>query len=270
MTNTQNRVTVPPETAAAAAVLANAVGEEMLARLAWVTLQPQLILDVGSGAGHCTRLLQERYPAAQVVALDVDYPMLKYAALQAKSVPSPAAEFVCAEPMALPLPAQSVDLIFANLVLPRVADTDALLREWRRVLRPEGLLVFSSFGPDTLQAWRAALADFTLPNFVDMHEIGDALTRSRFADPVLDVDYISLTYREPVQLFAELQASGMLAADCRLEHVEKAEVPRTEAGRLAVTYEVVYGHAFGPDASVDHIADETGTVRIPLAHLRRR
>jgi malonyl-CoA O-methyltransferase len=268
MTKKQNSVT--PAAAANAAALANAVGEEMLARLEWVTLQPTLVLDVGSGAGHCTRLLRERYPEANVVSLDIDYPMLKYAAEQAENTRDAATHAICADAKALPFPDQSVDLVFANLVLPWVSDIEKMLREWRRVLRPEGLLVFTSLGPDTLQAWRAYLGDFTIPNFIDMHEIGDTLTRTRFADPVMDVEYYTLTYREAGALLAELQASGVLVADSPLDLIDHADVPRTDDGRLALTYEVVYGHAWGPDASVDHVADEFGTVRIPLAHLRRR
>jgi malonyl-CoA O-methyltransferase len=175
-----------------------------------------------------------------------------------------------ADGAALPFPDQSVDLVFANLILPWVSDVESMLREWRRVLRPDGLLVFTSLGPDTLQAWRIYLGDYTIPNFSDMHEIGDMLTRARFSDPVMDVEYYTLTYSEPSTLLSELQASGMLVAHSRLDLIENAEVPRTEKGRLALTYEVVYGHAWGPEANVDHVADEFGTVRIPLAHLRRR
>jgi malonyl-CoA O-methyltransferase len=241
------------------AALAQAVGEEMLARLAWVTLQPKMILTMGSETGHEAGLLQARYPAAEVVVQRVDYARLKNAAPQAESMPT-----------LLSLPAQSVDLIFANLVLPWVADRDALLREWRRVLKPEGLLMFSSLGPDTLAALRAPLGDYLLPDCVDMHETGDALTRARFADPVMDVEFVTLTYREAAQCLLEMQASGMLAGDCSLAELTEAALPRWENGRLAMLFEVVYGHAFGPDVNVDHTADEAGTVRIPLAHLRRR
>ena len=264
MTNKQSKVT--PEVAAKAAALANAVGEEMLARLEWVTLQPKLVLDVGSGAGHCARLLRQRYPEAHIVSLDLDYPMLKYAAEQAENSHTT----VCADAGALPFPDQSVDLVFANLVLPWVADIEKMLREWRRVLRQDGLLVFTSLGPDTLQAWRAFLGDFTIPNFIDMHEIGDTLTRTRFSDPVMDVEYYTLVYRDASALLSELKASGVLVSDSPINLLDHADVPRTEDNRLALSYEVVYGHAWGPDAGVDHVADEFGTVRIPLAHLRRR
>jgi malonyl-CoA O-methyltransferase len=101
--------------------------------------------------------------------------------------------------------------------LPWVSDVESMLREWRRVLRPDGLLVFTSLGPDTLQAWRIYLGDYTIPNFIDMHEIGDMLTRARFSDPVMDVEYYTLTYSEPSTLLSELQASGMLVAHSRLD-----------------------------------------------------
>jgi malonyl-CoA O-methyltransferase len=265
MSSIKNKVNVAPATYAAAAALANVVGEEMLARLEWVTLQPAVVLELGCGDGHCTRLLHERYPEAKIISLEADYPMLEYAAQQVKNP----VEFMCADPAKLPFPDQTVDLVFANLVLPWATHIETLLREWRRVLRPEGLLVFTSLGPDTLGDWRPFLGDFTLPNFIDMHEIGDVLTRTRFSDPVMDVEYYTLTYREFGALLFELHASGMLASS-PLDLIESAQMQRTEAGRLAVTYEVVYGHAWGPEAHVDHVADEFGTVRIPLAHLRRR
>jgi malonyl-CoA O-methyltransferase len=254
---------IAPADYAKAAVLANAVGEEMLARLDWVTLKPQVVLDMGCGTGAFTKALREKYSDAQVIALDVAYPML-----QAAQAQEGVAVCVCADAYALPLADQSVDLIFANLVLPWCDDLEKLMREWRRVLRTDGLLVFTSFGPDTLRVWREELGNLMLPNFMDMHLIGDVLTKSRFADPVMDVDYFTLVYRNTSDLFRELHHSGILLTDDFT--LQNPVAGMTEAGTFLAAFEIVYGHAFGPDVMVDQVADEMGVVTIPLARLRRR
>jgi malonyl-CoA O-methyltransferase len=254
---------ISPAAYAEAAVVANAVGEEMLQRLEWVTLKPKVILDVGCGTGHCAQLLRERYRNVQVLAQDVAYPMLEFARQQA-----PDAAWICADAMTLPWKDNSVDLIFANLVLPWCDDVKKTLSEWRRVLRPEGLLMFSSLGPDTLQEWQEIFSGKIIPNLVDVHDIGDALTRGKFADPVLDVDYFTLGYRDVKDLTRELQATGMLT---NMEKIPAAAaVEKTAQGLLPVSFEIIYGHAWCPEVAVEHGADEFGTVRFPLAHLRRR
>ncbi len=265
--NENNNQLVAPAAYAEAAVLANTIGEEMLTRLEWMALQPSVIVDVGCGVGYCASLLQARYPTATVIALDVAYPMLAHAKQQEKT---DKLAFVCADALRLPLPDHSADIVFANLVLPWLANAEEVVREWRRVLRPGGLLMFTSLGPDTLQAWRDKLGDFTLPHFIDMHEIGDALTRVRFSDPVMDVDYFTLTYRERHAFFTELQASGMIIPACYENLIPDDVLLRNAEHKLEITYEVVYGHAWGPECDADHVADEFGTVKIPLAHLRRR
>jgi malonyl-CoA O-methyltransferase len=254
---------ISPAAYAAAAVLANAVGEEMLRRLEWVTLKPQVVLDVGCGTGHCAALLRACYPQANVLAQDVAYPMLEFASQQVLD-----ASLICADAMVLPFKDNSVDLLFANLVLPWCDDVKKTLHEWRRVLRPEGLLMFSSLGPDTLQQWQEIFAGEIIPDLVDVHDVGDALTRGKFSDPVLDVDYFTFGYRDVDVLLRELQATGMLAAFEK--NFVDAAVEKTGNGLYPVTYEIVYGHAWCPDAAVEHVADEFGTVNFPLAHLRRR
>lgn len=263
-------ITVSPEDYAKAAVLANAVGEQMLARLEWMTLQPKVVLDLGCGTGHCAGLLQKRYPEASILGLDIAYPMLQFAKQQGLSP-----QWVSADIESLPLKDHSVDLLFANLVLPWCGDIPNILQEWRRVLRPDGLLLFSSLGPDTLLAWRQQLADFILPNLTDMHDDGDALTQARFVSPVLDVDHFTLTYRSQDDLLQELVASGLLkitATACEqlvLSSQDQHQDQQESHGLFATTYEVIYGHAFGPAISIEQSADEYGTVKFPLSYLRR-
>lgn len=256
-----------PAAYAAAAILAQVVGEQMLARLEWVTLQPKRIVDLGCGVGQATGLLQQRYPEAHVVGVDSAHPMLAYAKQQATS-----AHYLCADAQQLPFAAGSVDLLFANLLLPWCADLETCLLEWRRVLRPGGLLVFTSLGPGTFSAWRPVITDQWVPRFIDMHDVGDVLTRTRYADPVLDVENVTLTYRKLETLFDELQASNMivLTDNERAAILAQSLTPMTPDGRWSLTYEVVFGHAWGPELTATQHADAFGVVKIPLSHLRGR
>lgn len=253
---------VRPEAYAAASVLANEVAEQMLARLDWMSLQPNWIVDVGCGVGHSAGLLQKRYPSAAVLALDIAHPMLTYAKQQEVGV-----NFVCADTVAMPLADHSVDMIFANWILPWCPDMDVVLREWRRVLKPDGLLMFSSLGPDTLQVWRAGLGDVILPDLIDMHHQGDALVKARFIDPVMDVEYVSLRYDSLVVMLTELHACGMICEEGL--SLDAVNLPKQEA-HWDATFEIVYGHAFGPKFGLEQAADQSGVVKFPLSHLRRR
>jgi malonyl-CoA O-methyltransferase len=260
ITEVKQSVKVSPAEYAAAAALAQVVGEEMLQRLEWVLLQPKVILDAGCGTGYFAELLQQRYVDAKVLAVDIAYPRLEYASRQASR-----ANLICADTLVLPLKDYSVDLIFANLMLPWTTSVEKLLQEWRRVLRPDGLLIFTSLGPDTLQIWQGLLKENILPHFADLHDLGDALTRGRFADPVIDADYFTLTYKQARDLFRELYASDMLVDD-----VANGIMECPPEGFFSATFEVVFGHAWRPALQEGHIADDEGIVKIPLAHLRGR
>ncbi len=250
-----------PSAYAEASVIARHVGEHMIEKLELITLQPNRIIDLGCGVGHCAGLLQKRYPGATVFGVDHAERMLAYA----RETQIAEVKWACAEADILPLQDGSVDLIFMNLLLPWFDDEKTILRECRRILRPEGLLIFSSLGPDTLIEWQEILGNSLLPNLMDMHDSGDALMHARFADPVLDVEYLNVTYKSFDKLIYELQMTGML-----LDNIPPLQPEPNSAGKFSVTYEIIYGHAWGPDVTVDHIADESGVVKIPLSHLRRR
>lgn len=261
MTAKKLATTPSSEDYADASVLAHDVGKHMIERLEWMTIAPKVIVDLGCGVGSEAVLLKKRYPDAAIIAIDHAEKYLSYAAQHHTADVA----WICAEAEILPLPDHSVDLIFANLLLPWFDDIKKTMREWRRILRPEGLLLFSSLGPDTLKEWQGGFSEYILPVLMDMHDLGDELVRARFIDPVLDMEYLTVTYRELEKLTQELQVTGMLAADLP---VIKGEPD--SGGVFPVTYEVIYGHAFGPDFMVDQVADESGVVKIPLAHLRRR
>jgi malonyl-CoA O-methyltransferase len=244
-----------PEKYAKIAVLAHEVAINMLSRLDFVTLKPTRILDIDCRVGVCTSLLKKRYPDAQIVAMDPSLAMLTHAQ---KTQEQDFANWMCATAANLPIRSHGFDLIVANLVIPWCSDVKQLLREWHRVLRPEGLLMFTSLGPDTLME----LDDHrvSLPHFTDMHDLGDGLIQAGFSDPVLDVEHFTLKYRQWEQLLHELQVTDMIHS-----------LPlKNENQPLSLTYEVIYGQAFGSMLSSEYNSDEDGIVKIPLSHLRKR
>ncbi|MDO9371944.1 MAG: malonyl-ACP O-methyltransferase BioC [Gammaproteobacteria bacterium] len=269
-----------------AALLQREVGMRMLERLDLMRLNPALIVDAGAGTGLHTRALARRYKNATVLALDISVDMLREAQRQTvfwhrwfdRRRP-----FVCGDIDALPLRAASVDMIFSNLTLQWCNDLDRTLGELRRALKPGGLLMFSTFGPDTLKELRASWAHVDERNhvnaFLDMHDIGDALVRARFVSPVMDVERYTLTYPDVYALMRDLKAIGAhnvtagrahgLTGKGRLHTLSVAYEGWRQDGVLPASYEVVYGHAW---VAEDDVAQQSsdGTIRIPLASLRGR
>jgi malonyl-CoA O-methyltransferase len=246
-----------------AAVLAREVSEELLSRLDWMTLNPSVIVDVGCGTGEMSSRLHERYAEAKVLAVDLSDMMIQHAKQNTTHV-----SCICADAGKLPLQNQSVDLLFANFLIPWHDDIASLLREWRRVLRPNGLLILTALGLDTLKEWRTLFPQACIPKFVDMHDAGDLMLQEGFDDPVLDVNHYTITYRDQTHLLHELHVSGMLNE--KLELTKSNDMAFTDEGTWAVTYEVVFAHAFVPAQSDEISASSDGTVRVPLAYLRRR
>lgn len=241
---------ISPEIYKEAAVLAETIGRDCLRRLDLMTLQPKVILDLGCGLGECAAHLKKRYENAEIVALDLSMDMLRYGKAHNK------ADWICADAEILPFKNHSVDLIFANLLLPWCHDLKKLLLECRRVLKPNGLFLFTSLGPNTL-----------LPTLMDMHEVGDRLIEAKFQDPVLDVEKVSLTYRTREKIFSDLQAMGMMLLDDSLSDMV---IQKNAEDLFELDFEIIFGSAFAPEITEVFDADEEGVVRIPLSHLRRR
>jgi malonyl-CoA O-methyltransferase len=167
---------------------------------------------------------------------------------------------VCAEATSLPFPDHSVDVLHSNLCFQWIDDLGALFGECARVLKPGGMLTYSTFGPDTLKELRAAWAQADqqphVSRFLDMHDLGDAMIAAGLRDPVLDVDRYVMTYSEPRMLLKELQGLGATNADRTRErgltgkrHYQQMlaayEGMRVD-GRVPATWEVVTAHAWGP------------------------
>jgi malonyl-CoA O-methyltransferase len=273
-----------------AAVLQAQVRSELLDRLQWVRIEPVRMLDLGSGTGHAALELKRRFRRATVVALDIAPGMLHEA--RRRSRPFRRIERICADAHRLPLADGSVDLVFSNLLLQWCGALDAVLAEIRRVLASGGFLTFSTLGPDTLRelraAWMAADAATHVNAFLDMHDIGDALTRAGFAEPVLDVERIEVTYPDVRALARDLKTIGAhnvtaarrrgLTSRGKWRAMGEAYDAFRRDGRLPATYEVVYGAAWrdrpagaGRERFAGH-AHTAGSdeVRISPAAIRRR
>jgi malonyl-CoA O-methyltransferase len=240
-----------------AAGLQGRVGAELLARLTEFSFTPRAVLDLGAGTGRITRELKRRYRRALVIALDIAPGMLR----EARRHQRPWARFarVCADALRLPLADASVDVIFSNLMLQWCEPLEIALAEVRRVLKPEGFFAFSTFGPDTLHELRSAWAQTDGYNhvnrFIDMHEVGDALTRSGLTEPVLDVDRLTVSYPDAIALMRDLKAIGAhnvtagrprsLLGRARLARLQQAYEAYRCDGRLPATYEIIYGASWG-------------------------
>ena len=241
----------------AAAVLHAEVRGNLLARLDLMALAPRVAVDAGAGTGHASRALKRRYPKSLVIAVDISQRMLQAAGRQQLWLRRFAR--VCADAERLPLADGSVDLILSNLML-QWCDPDPTFAEFRRVLAPQGLLIFTTLGPDTLRelrsAWRAVDSRTHVNQFIDMHDLGDALVRAGFASPVMDVERYTLTYLDVRRVAADLKATGAhnstigrargLTGRRQFAGLQNAYEAFRQDGRLPATYEVVFGHAWMP------------------------
>ncbi|HEX5613492.1 MAG TPA: methyltransferase domain-containing protein [Burkholderiales bacterium] len=257
------------------------VGARMLERLEYIKLRPQRVLDAGCGPAREAAALSARYPGSSVVLLDVALPMLR-TALPARSKFSRMLRRerrlpVCAEMERLPLAAASVGLAWSNMALHWAADPVRAIAELHRVLVPGGLLILSTLGPDTLKELRAIAGPARVHSFTDMHDVGDQLVAAGFTDPVMEAERLTLTYAASDVLLADLRASGQtcaLTARARglsgrrfLARLREALDAGRRDGRLAATFEVVYGHAWKP-LSPSRTSDGRAIVRFERKRTR--
>ena len=260
-----------------AAVLQREISNRMLSRLEYIKYRPEVILDAGSGTGYGSQQLAKRYPSSQLIAIDIAYAML----LQAR--PNSAwwqrilplqqqhSHYVCADIEQFPIKNDSVGLIWSNLALQWCNDLNRTFAEMHRILRTDGLLMFSTFGPDTLKELRQSFAKTDsyrhVNRFVDMHDIGDLLVNNRFSTPVMDMEYITLTYDEVISVMRDLKAIGAhnvirgrqqgLMGKKRWQHAIDAYETLRREGKLPATFEVVYGHAWKPHDPRSILTPET-------------
>ncbi|MDK9715886.1 MAG: methyltransferase domain-containing protein [Sulfuritalea sp.] len=254
-----------------AAVLAREVGARMAARLDLVKIAPARVADIGCATGDGIRELQQRYPKAQALAVDYALPMLRAVKDRTpltQRIMRRAPRLVNADVRALPLAANSLGLVWSNLMLHWLDDPLPALRELHRVLEVGGLLSFATLGPDTLKELRAAAAKVgagdTARRFLDMHDLGDMLVAAGFGDPVMDMELVTLTYATPRAFLADQRHLGV--RDALLGHQGWRDWrrllgawPRNAEGRLPASFEIVHGHAWKPEPR--QIADGRAVVK---------
>ncbi|MBC3918521.1 methyltransferase domain-containing protein [Undibacterium sp. CY18W] len=271
------RLFARPEKIRPSAFLRREIANRMREKLELVKIQPQHLLDAGCGETDDVAELQKNYPGALAFGVDASFAMLQ-AGLQkqqaamsavgrllAKWTPGvlrqdAAQQLLCADFARLPLANGSMDLIWSNLALHWHPQPDLVFAEWRRVLRTEGLLMFSCFGPDTLIELRQAFAGVdelphTIP-FVDMHDFGDMLVNAGFSTPVMDMEKITLTYTDVNKLLQDVRAiggnplmtrrQGLFGRTAYRKLLAGLEKQRNAQGQLELSFEIVYGHAFRP------------------------
>ncbi|MHB0975164.1 MAG: malonyl-ACP O-methyltransferase BioC [Thiobacillus sp.] len=277
------------------AVLQREVCDRLLERLDFMALQPARVLDVGTGTGYGLAHLRSRYAAAELCALDIAPAMLK--AVRAR-LPQPTwvqrtlqrltphasrlTHLVCADMARLPLAASSVNLVWSSLALQWAHDLEAALRGFHRVLAPGGLLMFATFGPDTLKELRAAFGAVDdaphVNRFIDLHDIGDMLIHAGFANPVMEMDMLTLTYADLKALMRDLKGIGAhnaaaarrrgLLGKSAWARLEQAYESNRHEGRLPATFEVIYGHAWTGDKTQRE--DGRQVIRLNIGERRRK
>ena len=287
----QRRFDAAAASYAEAAVVQREVGNRLLERFDVMRIAPATILDVGCGPGTHTHALAARFPHAAVVAIDHSREML----LRAVPVVPPPRGFrailpaafakakrskvrgLQADMCALPLPRESADVLWSNFALHWASDVPALLAEWNRVLNVGGVLMFTAPGPDTLIELRRALgqagerADARVQRFTDLHDLGDMLIHAGFADPVMDMEVITLEYATTGALWRDLKAQAAcnamqsrprgLMTPRRLAGIEASlNAARRAGGPIRVSVEVIYGHAW--KVAPKKTAEGHGIVRV--------
>lgn len=277
------------------AVLQREVCDRLLERLDFMAVQPARVLDIGTGTGYGLAHLRSRYAEAEMCALDIAPAMLKAArsrlpqpgwAQRALARFAPPASrlthLMCADMERLPLASSSTNLVWSSLALQWAHDLEATLKGVHRVLAPGGLLMFATFGPDTLKELRAAFSAIDdaphVNRFIDLHDIGDMLIHAGFASPVMEMDMLTLTYSDLKSLMRDLKGIGAhnaaatrkrgLLGKSAWSRLEQAYESNRSEGRLPATFEVIYGHAWAGDKT--QRADGRQVIQFNIGERKRK
>jgi malonyl-CoA O-methyltransferase len=268
----------------AVALLQREVADRLLERLELLRIQPATILDLGSGTGYCSAALAAHYPRARITSLDLATAMVQKsrARFSRWSRLRRGHQFVCADAEALPFADQSFDMLFSNLTIQWCSDLETTFTEMKRVLKPGGVVLYTTLGPDTLRelraSWAAVDSQVHVNTFLDMHEVGDAMLRARLAEPVMDMEQLTITYQDALTLMRDLKSLGAhnvnpgrhsgLTAPQKLRAVmQHYEQFRQSDGLLPASYEVVYGHAWRAEKEMAEMPHPAGEFSFSLDQL---
>ncbi|MFK7814719.1 MAG: malonyl-ACP O-methyltransferase BioC [Gammaproteobacteria bacterium] len=264
----------------AAAIVQQEICNRAIERLQMLRVDPKTILDIGSGTGKSTRGLQKQFPDAYVIASDIALPMLT----QLNQMQPPlqqVASTVCCDAEQISVKDESVDLVFSTSTFQWCENLQHVFAECWRVLKPDGVLVFSTFGPDTLlelrQSWAQVDQQMHVHNFLDMHHVGDLLLASHYGDPVVDMEVITIEYQKSRQLLRDLKdtgsrgkfvgegLSGGLMGKGKFQQFEAAyEKYRQKNGLLPASYEVIYGYARKSVTNIKQTTAGEAEIYIPI------
>jgi malonyl-CoA O-methyltransferase len=270
------------------------IARRMDERLRLVRLEPTQLLDAGCGAGAQIPILYARYPNARFIGQDHNAGLLTLAQQAAHNIyphgwrtwvrrlrgEPPATSWIQQDLAQTGLDPESLDLVWSNLALHWHPAPHEVLQEWGRIIRPNGLVFFSCFGPATMQELRQALSiaglTTTTPNFVDMHDFGDLLIEKGFADPVMDQEVLTLTYATPEKLLHDVKSLGgnpalgrkatLTTRQWRQRLLDALEQQRRPDGRIHLTIEVAYGHAWRSATR----RGQAGETRVSVSAIQRK
>jgi Methylase involved in ubiquinone/menaquinone biosynthesis len=266
------------------------IAKRMLHRLGYIRVQPGKLLDAGCGAGHAIEPLRVKYPNMDYTGLDFSPSLLAVAAERYQSKPGlwqrlrnkpmRPVQFVQADMAQTGLPPESQDLVWSNMALHWHPAPHDVLVEWRRVLKPGALVMFSCLGPGTQAELRKAVGeaglDTATPPYVDMHDFGDMLVEFGFSDPVMDQEIITLTYRSPEKLLSDLRLlggnpnpqrhKGLTGRAWHKRLIDALEAQRGMDGTIHLSLEVAYGHAWRSTT----VRGPRGEAHIPISSIGRK
>lgn len=251
------------------ALLQKEIGYRLLDRLEIETIQPKMILDLGAGTGYFSQPLLQKYSNIKLISLDIAQGMLEHAKMNFDLAQFTSAPwFVVGDAEQLPIQNHSIDLVFSNCTLQWCTNLPQLLNEIMRVLSPNGLFIFSTFGPDTLKELRNCIQKIdqtrALHPFLDMHDIGDMLLHAGFVNPVVDVEMFALLYNQFQELRMDLKKIGAsypsksaFNRDFTSSNILKEyEQFRNNEQLLPATFEVIFGHAMGGEKEIKNFSQK--------------
>ncbi len=242
------------------ALLQNEIANRLAEKLKVISIKPQTIIDLGSGTGFLSEKTAKIFPNSILVCVDFAQQSLLENSQNLK---------VCANAYELPFASNSVDFIVSNLMMQWCPDLTTLFNECFRILKPQGLFLFTTFGPDTLKelkrSWSVVDSSAHVNNFIDMHDIGDQMLQSGFQSPIMEMENITLTYEKVVDLMHDLKAIGAqnvanrskaLTGKTKFKKMIEMYENYREDGKLPATYEVIYGHAWKNEKKLGAISLE--------------